>query len=106
MLVAAAVGGLAACTDPTSLGVINTCAFDVEVQNPRLAAGGWMPVATGERISGIEGGRDALDLVVRRGPDGPSMSMSIPAADIDDLAAGPFGPEVILTDPVCSLLDG
>ena len=76
------------------------------MQNPELAAGGWTAISTGERISGIEGRSEALDLVIRRGPDGPSMSMSVPAADIDDLDAGPFGPEIILTDPVCGLLDG
>ena len=97
---------LAACADPTSLGVINTCPFEVEVQNPRLAAAGWTAIGAGERISGIEGGSDALDLVIRHAAEGPSMRMSVPAAEIDDLAAGPFGPEVILTDPVCGLLDG
>jgi hypothetical protein len=97
---------VAACSDPTSLGVLNTCAFPVEVQNPRLAAGGWTPIGVGERVSDLEGGSDALDLVVRRGPDGPSMSMSVPAADIDELTPGPFGPEILLTDPICGLLGG
>ena len=85
---------------------MNTCAFPVEVQNPQLAAGGWTPIGAGERVGGLEGGSEAIELVVRRGPQGPAMSMSVPAADIDDLMAGPFGPEIILTDPVCGLLGG
>ena len=98
------MGAVAACADPTSLGIINTCSFDVEAQNPELAAGGWTSIASGERISGIEGGSDALELAIRRGPDGLSMSMSVTADEIDGLAAGPFGPEIVLTDPVCGLL--
>ncbi|MEM9712740.1 MAG: hypothetical protein AAGA17_11030 [Actinomycetota bacterium] len=102
----AVVGVVAGCSDPTSLGVINTCPFPVEVQNPELAAGGWTAIGIGERIDGIEGGSDGVDLVIRRGVDGPSMSMSVAAADIADLEPGPFGPEIILSGSTCGLLDG
>ncbi|MEO1062446.1 MAG: hypothetical protein AAFZ07_13600 [Actinomycetota bacterium] len=99
------LGGLGACSESTSLGVINTCPFAVEVQNPPLRAGEWRALDVGERVGDLIGG-DEVELLVRRGPDGPSMSMSVAETDIDDLAAGPFGPEVILTEPICGLLAG
>lgn len=75
------------------------------MQNPPLATDDWRALEAGERVGDLIGS-DEVELVVRRGPDGPSMSMSVAESDIDDLAAGPFGPEVILTDPICGLLAG
>ncbi|MEM9033353.1 MAG: hypothetical protein AAGD18_02075 [Actinomycetota bacterium] len=91
---------LTACSDPPTVGVINTCPFPVDVRGD--ADGEWQTIDPTARGDGADG--DPVDLQLRRTDGGRVLSMSFPADSLRDVEDGPYGAEVVVTLELCDLL--
>jgi hypothetical protein len=94
---------LIGCSDPSTVGVVNTCPFPVEARGD--AADGWTVVeATARSRDGFGG--DPVELQLRRLGGERSLSLSLSADSLREVDDGPYGAEIVITLELCELLSG